>query len=129
LKLRWALFLLFLIPAVLHLFYAATHSTFANYYMTVDEYLADSAMSPGRSVRVGGPVAPGSIRYDAQAAAYWFRMKGEKGRELTVFYRGRVPNVFRDNARAIVEGKIDEGGVFRATTLMLHCPHSYAAAI
>lgn len=128
-KLRWVILLVLLFPVVAHLFYAATHSTFANYYVTVDELLADGSTTAGQMVRVGGDVVPGSIRYDTNSGTLRFLLRGEQGEEIAVVHAGRVPNVFRDNAHAIVEGNLDPQGTFHARTLMVRCPHTYTAAV
>ncbi len=128
-KLRWVILLLLLIPVVAHLAYATTHSTFTDYYSTVDELLAKGGTGDGAIVRVGGSVVPGTIKFDGKSATFRFQMKGNGESEIAVVYQGRVPNVFRDNARAIVEGTLDSDGIFRAHTLMVRCPHEYAAAV
>jgi len=129
LKLRWVVLLLLLIPVVAHLAYATTHSTFTNYYITVDELLAKGSTGDGAMVRVGGSVVPGTIHFDGKSSTFHFRLRGDGQSEIAVEYRGGVPNVFRDNARAIVEGTLDSGGLFHARTLMTRCPHEYAASI
>ncbi len=128
-KPRWIILLLLLIPIVAHLAYATTHSTFTNYYITVDELLARGNAGEGAMVRLGGSIVPGTIQFDGKSATFRFRIRGEGQSEIAVEYRGRVPNVFRDNARAIVEGTLDPDGVFHAHTLMVRCPHEYAAAV
>ncbi len=133
-KLRWVILLVLLFPVVAHVFYAATHSTFADYYVTVDELLADDSTPSGQMVRVGGGVVPGSIRYDTNSGTLRFLLRGEQGEEIAVVYSGRVPNIFRDNAHAILEGNLDTQGTFRARTfrartLMVRCPHTYTAAV
>jgi len=128
-KQRWVIVLVLLIPVVAHLAYAATHSTFANYYITVDELLSGELTPSGQMVRVGGSVTPGSIQFDSESATFHFRLQGAQGTEISVVYRGQVPNVFRDNARAIIEGNLDGQGLFHARTLMVRCPHEYAAAV
>jgi len=129
LKLRWVILLLLLIPVVAHLAYATTHSTFTDYYITVDELLARGDAGEGVMVRLSGPVVPGTIKFDGKSATFRFRIRGDGPSEIAVVYQGRVPNVFRDNARAIVEGTLDSDGIFRAHTLMVRCPHEYAAAV
>ncbi len=113
-----------LLPVLAHLGYAAANSTFANYYVTVDEFAARSATSP---VRVGGAIVPWSIQWDNAARTMHFRIAGDKS-NLDVVYRGPVPDSFRDGVTTIVEGSRTSNGVFLATNMAVRCPHQYLPA-
>jgi cytochrome c-type biogenesis protein CcmE len=104
-----------------HLGYAASTSTFADYYHTVDEYVARSAVSPAR---VGGQVVPGSIVWDNSSQTMHFQIAGESAR-IDVVYHGPVPDSFRDSTTAILEGSRGPNGSFVATDVMIECPHQY----
>lgn len=113
-----------LLPVIAHLGYAAATSPLADYYHTVDEYVARSAVSP---VRVGGQVVPGSIRWDNSSQTMHFQIAGESAR-IDVICRGPVPDSFRDGVTAILEGSRGSDGLFVATSVMIKCPHQYIPA-
>ncbi len=110
-----------LLPVLAHVGYAAGTSTFANYYFTVDEFVARSAGTPAR---VGGQVVPGSIQWDNSSQTMHFQIAGNSQR-MNVVYRGPVPDSFRDGITAILEGSRGPNGAFVATQVMVRCPHQY----
>jgi len=125
-KLKLVIAVVILVPVFLHLAYAIANSDFANYYITVDQ-LAARTNPTGQSVRVGGSVVAGSIQWDAANRSLRFQLAGS-GRALPVVYRGFVPDAFRDNVTAIIEGALDSHGTFIATNLIVKCPHQYLPA-
>jgi cytochrome c-type biogenesis protein CcmE len=114
-----------LLPVLAHLTYAAANSTFANYYITVDEFAARSAATP---VRVGGQIVPGTIQWDNATQTMRFQLAGDSAK-LDVVYRGAVPDSFRDGLTAIVEGTRGAGGSFIADSLQIRCPHQYLPGV
>jgi cytochrome c-type biogenesis protein CcmE len=48
---------------------------------------------------------------------------------LTVVYNGPKPDLLRDEAQAIITGKMGEDGQFYATELLLKCPTKYEEAV
>ena len=113
-----------LLPVFAHLGYAAANSTFANYYVTVDEYAARSANTP---VRVGGLIVPGSIQWDNATRTMRFQIAGDNAK-LDVIYRGPAPDSFRDGVPTILEGARSSNGAFVATAITVKCPHQYLPA-
>jgi cytochrome c-type biogenesis protein CcmE len=113
-----------LLPVFAHLGYAAANSTFANYYVTVDEYIARSGGVP---VRVGGQIVPGSIQWDNASRTMHFQVAGTKS-TLNVVYKGPAPDSFRDGVTTILEGGRSSNGVFQATGISVKCPHQYLPA-
>ncbi len=112
-----------LLPVLAHVGYAVASSPMANYYITVDQYVARSANTP---VRIGGQVVPGSIRWDAATRTMRFTVVGDNAK-TDVVYRGIAPDSFRDGVTAIVDGARATDGSFAATTLMIKCPHAYVS--
>ena len=113
-----------LLPVLAHLTYATATSTFANYYITVDQYAARSATTPAR---VGGQIVPGTIRWDNATQTMHFQLAGSQA-TINVDYRGPVPDSFRDGFTAILDGTRGANGAFVATSLMIKCPHQYLPA-
>ena len=48
---------------------------------------------------------------------------------MTVVYNGAKPDLLRDEAQAIMTGKLGEDGVFYADELLLKCPTKYEEAV
>lgn len=116
-----------LVPVLAHLLYGFTHSTFTNYYITVDELVAGGGFGD-RTIRVGGKVAEGSIRWEDASGTLHFKAVGEV-QQLEVVYRGFIPDTFRDGVSVIMEGEYDGGGSFKAYGLLVKCPHRYLPAL
>lgn len=123
-KLKILVAALVLIPIVAHVIYAVVVSPTANYYLTVDEYAARAAAT---NTRIGGVIAPGTIKWDNATQTMRFQLAGDRA-NLAIIYRGRVPDAFRDNVTAILEGARANDGSFLATSLVIKCPHQYLPA-
>lgn len=96
------------------------------YYLTVAE-LKRQSPDTGQIVRVSGSVEAGSIRWlEDQGVLAFVLVDG--GERLSVIYRGLRPDMLRDEASAIAEGRLGADGVFVAQSLSLKCPSKYEAA-
>ena len=99
----------------------------AVYALTIEELKGRGSAIYGRGVRVGGTVDGSSITYDASQVLLKFDLvEGED--TLPVIYKGARPDMLRDGAQALVEGKYGPGGMFEANKLLLKCPSKYEAA-
>ena len=111
---------------IVYLILSSTQGT-AVYALTISELKARSPTIYGQGVRVGGTVDGKSIVWDAKELVLRFNlMDGEE--TLPVTYKGVRPDMFRDGAQALVEGKYQRSGIFEATKLLLKCPSKYEAA-
>lgn len=121
----------------------------AQYFLTVDELLARKSELVNRDVRVSGAVIGQSIDYDTDNIILKFTVAHVPGdnkeienrgglaevlhqavedhslNQLQVVYEGVMPDLLRNEAQAIMTGKIDENGVFHAEELLLKCPTKY----
>ena len=97
------------------------------YYHTIAELetLKDSARS--QRMRIGGTVAPGSIRH--LTGRVDFVLEGE-GKTLPVSYIGAdpLPDTFIDRSQALVEGRPGPDGRFVAEVVQAKCASKYEAA-
>lgn len=99
----------------------------AVYALTIHELKARGSSAYGEGVRVGGTIDGQSIAWDIQNQVLRFSLvDGEES--LAVVYQGLRPDMFRDGAQALVEGKYQDTGVFAASKLLLKCPSKYEAA-
>jgi len=121
--------------------------------MTVDELSANSGDVIGRDLRVSGAVLGDTIQYDPQSLTLRFTVAHVPGdnkeieaqgglaevlhaavidpdrTRLEVVYVGPRPDLLRNEAQAIMTGKIGEDGVFYADELLLKCPTKYEEAV
>ena len=99
----------------------------ATYYYEVNEFLGQSDMLVGQSVRINGTVVPGSIKQEAQGLVLKFTINDiEKDASLPVIYHGAVPDTFKAGNDVVVEGKYTTEGTFEATTILTKCASKYA---
>jgi cytochrome c-type biogenesis protein CcmE len=121
--------------------------------MTIDELAAKGGSVKGRDLRLSGAVLGDSIQYDPQTLDLTFTIAHIPGdnkdieaqgglaavlhaavvdpnrKQIVVVYNGPKPDLLRDEAQAIVTGKLGEDGVFYADELLLKCPTKYEEAV
>jgi cytochrome c-type biogenesis protein CcmE len=97
------------------------------YYHTIAEIQTLQGRALKQRMRVGGTVAPNSIRrYSGRVD---FVLEGE-GKKLPVSYIGSdpLPDTFVDKSQALVEGSPDSEGRFVAEHVQAKCASKYEAA-
>jgi cytochrome c-type biogenesis protein CcmE len=141
-----------IISAIVYLIVTTMSST-AQYFYTVDELQAKGASAVGQSLRASGAVMGSSITYDPQTLTIRFTMANISNDDKTitaagglaealhqavinpnasrieVVYVGPKPDLLKDEAQAIVTGKLGADGVFHADELLLKCPTRYQNAL
>jgi cytochrome c-type biogenesis protein CcmE len=97
------------------------------YYHTIAELQTLQGSARAQRMRLGGTVAPGSIR--KLSGRVDFVLEGE-GKSLPVSYIGSdpLPDTFADKAQALVEGRPAEDGRFVADHVQAKCASKYEAA-
>jgi len=143
---------LLIIAAVVYLIVSSTQAS-AQYFLTIDELEAKGDDVMGRELRISGAVIGDSIKYDIQTLDLTFTVAHIPGdndeieaqgglafvlheavvdpnrAKLEVVYNGAKPDLLRDEAQAIMTGKIGDDGVFYADELLLKCPTKYEEAV
>jgi cytochrome c-type biogenesis protein CcmE len=97
------------------------------YYHTIAELQTLQGRDLKQRMRVGGTVAPGSIRrYSGRVD---FVLEGE-GKTLPISYIGTdpLPDTFIDKSQALVEGSPDRDGRFVAEHVQAKCASKYEVA-
>lgn len=92
------------------------------YYYTPGEVSAGKAAT-GRVIRVGGTVAPGTMRFDRDRGVLTFMLSGGGGR-LAVAARRAPPRLFAPGRQALVEGRLG-GGVLRSSDVIVKHDANY----
>jgi cytochrome c-type biogenesis protein CcmE len=142
-----------IIAAIIYLIVSSTHTS-AQYFLTVDELKAKSPASLGnRELRISGAVMGDSIQYDSNTLTLTFTVAHVPGdnaeidkqgglaavlhaavldpkrNHLQVVYKGAKPDLLKNEAQAIMTGKMGSDGAFHATELLLKCPTKYEEAV
>lgn len=105
----------------------------AMYYYTPAELLAAVRQDPGKhdlGYKVGGRVAPGSVRYDQRTLELRFDVVDiETGvGRFPVRYQGPLPDTFQEGRDVVIEGTYGRDGRFEASTVLTKCGSRYEAS-
>ena len=96
----------------------------AVYYITPTELKEKGASAADRSFRLGGVVVPGSLKWEPQTIQLTFRLSDGK-QEVAVQHTGSPPDLFKEGAGAIVEGRYANGNLFVANTILAKHSEEY----
>ena len=143
---------LLIVAAVIFLIVSSLQSS-TQYFLTVKELHAKGSSVAGREIRISGAVIGDSIQYDSKTLTLQFTIAHTPGDQkevdragglaavlhqavtdptapqLKVQYTGVKPDLLRNEAQAIMTGKMGEDGVFYAEELLLKCPTKYEDAV
>ena len=93
-------------------------------YVTPTEVLAGKAPE-GRAFRIGGLVKEGSLRRDNLTAHFVIT---DTVRDINVSYTGLLPDLFKEGKGAVVQGKLEAGGNFKAAEVLAKHDENYMPA-
>jgi cytochrome c-type biogenesis protein CcmE len=96
------------------------------YYWTPTDLRAAGDKAYGATIRLGGMVAPGSIKNKAGVSGLEFDVK-DHGALVHVVSSGVPPQMFRENIGVVVEGTMDRSGSFKCNRLMVSHGNEYRA--
>jgi cytochrome c-type biogenesis protein CcmE len=98
------------------------------YYWSPTEMLAQGERAYGPTIRLGGIVAPGSIRWNEAHTALDFEIaEGEKpdAVKVPVHCEEIPPQMFREKIGVVVEGTYSAAHVFKSNRLMVNHSNEY----
>ena len=87
----------------------------AAYFYTPTDIVAGKA-ERGRAIRLGGMVAPGSLRQEADGVTVRFVVEDGDGR-VPVRFTGITPDLFKEGSGVVAEGRL-VGGLFVADNIL-----------
>jgi len=93
-------------------------------YVTPTEVLAGKAPE-GRAFRIGGLVKEGSLRRDNLTAHFVIT---DTVKDISVSYTGLLPDLFKEGKGAVVQGKLEAGGHFKAAEVLAKHDENYMPA-
>jgi cytochrome c-type biogenesis protein CcmE len=114
-----------IVIALTYLVYGGVRDTMV-YYLTVGELKGRVPSVYRDKVRVSGTVVAGSIKRGMDGSLEFKITDGKQS--IDVHYSGIVPDIFRDNVEAVVEGLYTPQNVFKANVLLAKCPTKYDPA-
>lgn len=114
---------LIVIGAVAYLMYMGIKET-SVYYLTVSE---SQKMADGKEFRMEGTVVPATIKVAPDSLGAEFSIT-DGTKSVPINYRGTMPDMFKDDIKVVVQGKLDKAGLFHAHTLLTSCPSKYEAS-
>ena len=105
----------------------STLSEGTEYYMHVEEVMANPGEWQGKNLQVHGYVVKDSILRKRDSLEYRFKVQS-KGSVLDATYVGIVPDTFKDDSEVVLKGRLEDGG-FRVSPngVMAKCPSKYEA--
>lgn len=93
-------------------------------FFYVPSEVAEKHIAPGQRFRLGGLVKPGSLVKGASATVN-FEVTDNKKAVMKVAFTGQLPDLFREGQGVVAEGKLDEGGLFIADTVLAKHDETY----
>ena len=94
------------------------------YYWSPAELSQRGDSAVGATVRLGGVVEAGSVRWEPDAQRLVFRVS-DGASSVPVEGKGAPPQMFREGIGVVVEGKLDPDGVFRTSNVMVKHNNEY----
>jgi Cytochrome c-type biogenesis protein CcmE len=92
------------------------------FFFSPTEVLAQN-VQPGTRIRLGGLVKDGTIqRADGGNVSF---VVTDADKDITVQYRGILPDLFREGQGVIAEGSLDLGGTFQADSILAKHDENY----
>lgn len=103
------------------------------YYLTPAELVERVHEDPGfreLGVKVSGQVVPGTYERVEGQLLHRFEIHDleDESIRFPVEWRDALPDTFSEEVEVVLEGRLNENGVFEATTLLTKCGSRYEAA-
>ena len=94
-------------------------------YFYVPADIAANPPAPGQAIRLGGMVAPGSLKTRADGVTIDFTVTGRENSRIPVRFSGIVPDLFVEGSGVVAEGRLGPNGVFLADNLLAKHDENY----
>lgn len=94
------------------------------YYLSVDECVADGTALVGRRLRVSGRVAAKSLHIAEDRSQASFRLKGAR-EDLGVVCEASLPDNLAEDIEVVVEGRLEHAGFLRGEKVLTRCASKY----
>lgn len=95
------------------------------YFVTPDEAQAKVRELTDKTINLGGMVKAGTVSYQAETQDLSFVVWDMKGHEIRVAYKGTPPDMFKENAGVVVEGRLLSADSIQAQRLIVKHSEEY----
>ena len=86
--------------------------------------VAQGEVSPGQRIRIGGMVKDGSFQSANDSLRVQFATT-DYANDVMIHYEGILPDLFREGQGIVVEGAVDNLGVFQASRVLAKHDENY----
>jgi len=93
------------------------------FFFTPSQVAANEAPQ-GRTFRIGGMVAEGSVKRQGDGLTVQFVVT-DTAMSIPVAYRGTLPDLFREGKGVVAQGQLGPDGVFRASEVLAKHDENY----
>ena len=94
-------------------------------YFRTPSQIASGETEPGQRLRIGGLVKAGSVRKSDDVVSF---VVTDTASDVTVTYRGLLPDLFREGQGIVADGALDPTGAFTADTVLAKHDENYVPA-
>jgi len=91
------------------------------FFFTPTQVAANEA-PVGRTFRIGGMVEKGSVKRDGVEVRF---IVTDTAKQMTVAYRGALPDLFREGKGVVAQGQLGADGVFQAREVLAKHDENY----
>ena len=96
------------------------------YYLSVDECVADANALLNNRIRVSGKIAPRSLSIAADRTSATFRLEGSRS-GIRVACVGRLPDNLAEDRQVVVEGKLENANLLLGHRVLTKCASKYSS--
>lgn len=119
---------LVIVAAIAYLIFSSLGAATASYFIPVEQALSRN-VEMDKFYRIEGKIDVENAKFDGtkNPVELKFAIYDEKNtsKKLTIIYNDIKPDNFAEATSAVVEGKFNSDGTFKADKLMLKCPTKY----
>ncbi len=95
------------------------------FFITPSEFARDQEKLGNRTIRLGGVVEPGSVKFNRDTIEVSFKIS-DGTTVLPISHKGTPPDLFREGMGVTVQGRL-ENGVFKGEELLVRHSEEYKA--
>jgi len=93
------------------------------FFFTPTQVAANEAPQ-GRAFRIGGMVETGSVKRQADGVTVRFVVT-DTAKSIPVFYRGALPDLFKEGKGVVAQGRLGPDGTFQASEVLAKHDENY----
>ncbi len=115
-----------IVLATTYLAYLGASSSW-QFYLTVDELVADAASFGDSRLRISGKIAPDSLQIAPDRTQASFVLQGAIS-ELSVKCSGPIPDNLAEGIEVVVEGRMESASIVQGNKVLTRCASKYSSS-